>query len=122
LFGQSAVPFIRAIVLLCGFAAATADASGQQLNVTFSEWVKFDRVPRAAYLAGVLDQILFSEQEIPSVWRQCLGRAKRSVADTADDLADFGQRSSVMYDNVPDALDGYVAMLCPDLFRSRDPA
>jgi hypothetical protein len=113
--------FQRLIAVLWVGTGACSCGSAQQLNVTFSEWVKFDRVPRAAYLAGVLDQILFSEQETPSVWRQCLGRAKRSVAETADDVADFGQKSSVMYDNVPDALQGYVATLCPDLFKSRDP-
>jgi hypothetical protein len=107
---------IKVVLTLCMAAALTTDVRAEVVNVSYAEWVRFRQVPRAAYLAGILDQILHFEDESAVTLKKCLGRSKRTLAQIADDLANYGKRSSVTYNNVPDALGDYVSQLCPDLF------
>jgi hypothetical protein len=107
---------IRVILTLCMAAALTTDVRAEGVNISYAEWVRFGQVPRAAYLAGILDHILYFEDETAVKWEECLGRSKRTLAQIADDLANYAKRSSVTYNNVPDALGDYVSQLCPDLF------
>jgi hypothetical protein len=103
-------------MILCMIAALTADIRAREVNVTYAEWVRFARVPRAAYLAGILDHILYFDDETAFRWEECLGRSKRTLAQIANDLVAYSKRTSVAYNNVPDALRDYVSRLCPDLF------
>jgi hypothetical protein len=103
------------ILVVCVSAALAAENRAQELNVTFAEWVGFPQAPRAAYLAGILDHVYYLEDETALQWGKCLAGAKRTLAQIADELAAYAEKSPVTYINVPDALQDYVLHLCPDV-------
>jgi hypothetical protein len=106
---------MRQLMLIICLCAALTHPRAQEVNVTFAEWICFAQIPRAAYLAGILDHVYSLEDETAVQWGKCLAGTKRTLAQTADDLAMYAQRSQVAYNNLPDALQGYVLQLCPDL-------
>jgi hypothetical protein len=55
--------------------AADIRARGQEVNVTYMEWVRFAQVPRAAYLAGIIDHILIFKDETALKCGKCLERS-----------------------------------------------
>jgi hypothetical protein len=102
------------ILLTVGLAHRLA---AQDVNVTYDEWVRFPPIPRAAYLTGVLDQILSQGDETAIRWKACLARSKRTLAQIAEDLEVAVRKSPIAFDNVPDALRAYGSARCPDLFE-----
>jgi hypothetical protein len=115
-FKMGLLQMLRVILILCMAAPLTTDVRAEGVKVSYAEWVKFAQVPRAACLAGILDHILYFEDETAVKWEKCIGRSKKTLAQITDDLADYAERSAVTYNNVPDALWDYVSQLCPDLF------
>src|SRR5258708_22356593 len=106
---------MRQLILIIYLCAALTETRAQEANVTFPEWIGFAQIPSAAYLAGILDHVYYLEDETAVQWRKCLVRTKKTIAQIADDLATYAQRSQFPYDNVPDALQDYVLQLCPDI-------
>jgi hypothetical protein len=102
----------KLIVMFCLYAAFP-NARAQELNITFAEWVGFGQIPRAVYLAGVLDHVHYLEDENAIKWAKCLSATKRTLVQMSDDLAEFPERSQRAYGSVPDALRDYLLELCP---------